>query len=349
MTSRLVSFGAIWFLLPSTGLAQFSKRRVLFIGNSYTERNDLPLLTARVAASQGDTLLYNSNLIGGATLQEHASDAVSVSQIRTVGWDVLVLQEQSQRPALPLSEVRVNVFPFARQLDSLRRRANPQAETLFYMTWGRKNGDATNCSRWPPVCTYMGMDSLLQLRYLMMADSNRASVSPVGAVWRAIRQTYPGIELYNSDEQHPSLAGSYAAACCFYACLFRKNPALITFDAGLPAADAANIRAVVKRVVFDRLTDWRVSRPNAPALVLSIESVPAQAGAYPNPATDLLTLPDVSPDALWLINSLGQVHWPIWSCNGPQVWVWLTGLAAGSYQLMWQQNGQQRGQRIVKQ
>lgn len=339
----------LWLLSALGAQAQVSKRRVLFIGNSYTERNDLPLLTARVAASRGDTLLYNSNLISGATLQDHTADAASVGKIQTAGWDVVVLQEQSQRPALPIDRVKATVFPFVRQLDSLRRRANPQAETLLYMTWGHKTGDVTNCPNWPPVCTYLGMDSLLQLRYLMMADSNRAGVSPVGAVWRYIRQNYPGIELYNPDNQHPSLAGSYAAACCFYACLFRKNPALITFDAGLSASDAANIRTAAKVIAFDRLTDWRLGPTGISLTILATEPLPKPVWAYPNPTTDLVRLDMAPPDELWLVNLLGQVHRPAFVAEKQQVRVSLQNVPSGVYQLMWLRAGQRNSHLIVKQ
>ena len=31
---------------------------------------------------------------------------------------------------------------------------------VFFMTWGRENGDDMNCPNWPPVCTYEGVDDL---------------------------------------------------------------------------------------------------------------------------------------------------------------------------------------------
>lgn len=58
-----------------------------------------------------------------------------------------------------------DVFPYAAQLCQLIRQHNPLAEPMFYMTWGRQNGDASNCVVWPAVFTYQGIDSLLQLRY----------------------------------------------------------------------------------------------------------------------------------------------------------------------------------------
>ena len=206
----------------TSGYAQQQIKSVLFIGNSYTYVNDLPGLLASVAQSAGDSVIYDSNCIGGYTFQLHSTNATTLQKIAQGNFNYVVLQEQSQLPSFPISQVQSSVYPYARTLDSLITIANPCTETVFYMTWGRKNGDASNCANWPPLCTYSGMDSLLRMRYEYMANTNNAFVSPVGAVWRHIRNNYPGIELYNADESHPSIAGSYAAACTFYSIIFRK-------------------------------------------------------------------------------------------------------------------------------
>jgi len=249
----------ILFFFLTAGL-QAKSIRVLFLGNSYTYVNSLPQLTADVASSVMDTVIFNQNTIGGYTLQQHLSDATSIGLIQAGNWDYVVLQEQSQLPSFPIAQVEQDVFPYAHLLDSIIDLYNPCGRTVFYMTWGRKNGDASNCAFYPPLCTYQGMDSLLNLRYRMMADSNDALVSPVGAVWHYIRDHDPLIELYQADESHPSAAGSYAAACCFYTCLFRKDPMNISYDFSLSAADADSIRRAVKAVVFDSLPEWNIGK-----------------------------------------------------------------------------------------
>ncbi len=234
--------------------------RVLFIGNSYTATNNLPQLLFDLAISAGDSLYFDSYIPGGATLSAHSLNTTTNTKIMQGNWDYLVLQEQSQLPSFPLPQVLAQVFPAVRYLDSLHTVHSPCGETMFYMTWGRKNGDAGVCPNWPPVCTYHGMDSLLRLRYRMLADSNHAVLSPVGSVWRYIRTHHPSIELYQLDESHPSLAGSYAAACSFYAALFRKNPAQASFNSSLPASVAADIRAAAKAVVYDSLLFWNIGK-----------------------------------------------------------------------------------------
>lgn len=246
-------------------VGQTLTKKVLFLGNSYTYSNDLPQLIANAAQSTNDVLLFDSNTPGGYRLQDHNSNSTSLSKIAQGNWDFVVLQEQSQLPSFPINQVNTQVFPYATSLNNLIISQNPCAETVFFMTWGRQNGDSQNCAVFPSVCTYEGMDDLLRERYMTMTINNQAIVSPVGAVWRYLRTHSPELNLYVSDGSHPSLLGSYAAACTFYTTLFRKDPTLISFNSSLTETDANTIKAAVKAVVFDHLTDWQIGNydPNS--------------------------------------------------------------------------------------
>ncbi len=256
--ARIILFFLAFLTIEAKVNGQSGTRKVLFLGNSYTQYNNLPLLLTNIALSSGDTLQTDANTPGGFTLMGHSKNEVSLAKINSQKWDYVVLQEQSQLPSFPSEQVETQVFPYARALDSLIKANNNCTKTVFYMTWGRKNGDAQNCPTWPPVCTYTGMDSLLALRYRKMADDNKALLSPVGAVWKYLRANSPSIELYNADESHPSLAGSYAAACSFYALILKKDPTLITNNGGLPTTQAAAIREAAKLIVYQKLRDWNL-------------------------------------------------------------------------------------------
>jgi PKD domain/Secretion system C-terminal sorting domain len=253
-------FISIIFLLVFIlhGALHAQSKRVLFLGNSYTAVNNLPLLLRNIALSTNDTLIIDSNTPGGYTLQLHTTNTTSQSKLMAGNWDFVVLQEQSQLPSFPDDQVAVEVFPYAKFLDSVINQYSPCAETVFYNTWGRKTGDASNCGSWPPVCSYEGMDSLLHLRYVQMATDNNALVSPVGVVWKYLRIMHPEIELYATDGSHPSAAGSYAAACSFYSVILRKNPVDITYNFGLTDTVARCIKEATKIVVYDSLSKWFV-------------------------------------------------------------------------------------------
>lgn len=246
--------------------------RVLFIGNSYTEVNDLPQMVMQVAGSMGETMTVASNTPGGCTFMQHCTNQ-SMTLICQGGWDVVVLQEQSQYPSFPQGQVEQEVFPYAARLVDSVYAHNPCAEPMFYMTWGRKNGDAQNAQFFPVLGTYEGMDSMLALRYGQMAHDNDASLCPVGRVWRYLRTYHPDIELYASDGSHPSVAGTYAAACAFYVMIFHRNPMDISHAPDLAAGVAQKIREAVCEVVYTQLEQWQRPRPQAEAEIGEISGL----------------------------------------------------------------------------
>ena len=235
-----------------------AQTQVLFIGNSYTGYNNLATMVENVAASAGYSFSNSSLTPGGATLYQHSQNASTYNQMGSKNWDYVVIQAQSQEPSFPNNQVATQTLPYADQLVDSIRSIVPCAQPTFFRTWGRENGDQWNCPYFPPLCTYEGMDSLLHLRYRMMADSNDAYLSPVGSVWKYIRDTDSTIALYTSDGSHPSLAGSYVAACTFFTIFTRSNPLNITFDANLDTAIASTIREATKLVVYDSLSLWNV-------------------------------------------------------------------------------------------
>lgn len=266
---------ALCLAVYSSAMCATDTARVLFIGNSYVQVNNLPDIIARIAADRGDVLIKTDVSVGGSTLQNHRANTTTLAQIAKKGWDYVILQEQSQLPAFPDAQVAQDCYPYARQLDSLVHLANPCAKTVFYMTWGRKNGDAGNCASFPLICTYDGMDSLLRSRYTILAQNNKALLAPVGVAWHKMRDTHPATDLYQPDESHPSEAGSYLAACTFYTIIFRKDPTAIIYGGSLSAADAANIRQVVKTQVWDSLAKWYRFTPAATRPVAAFTHTPA--------------------------------------------------------------------------
>jgi hypothetical protein len=234
--------------------------RVLFIGNSYTGVNDLPGMFYNLALSLGDTVYYESNSPGGFTFNMHTTNTTTLQKIALPGWDYAVLQAQSQEPSFSPSQVATNTYPFATKLDSLIHAANPCAKTMFYMTWGRKYGDASNCAFYPPVCTFTGMNDRLRASYLEMGADNFAQVSPVGVAWRKSREMDSTINLWSGDNSHPSVAGTYLTACVFYASIFKESPIGAPYLAGLTAPQASFLQGIADQTVFDSLNTWMLNQ-----------------------------------------------------------------------------------------
>jgi hypothetical protein len=312
----LCKYSFYLFLIAALSTTAQKSRKVLFLGNSYTYYNNMPQITEDLALSNGDTLNWSMEAPGGVYLSDHLNSQTSLNQIKNGDWDYVVLQEQSKALTLPGYQIGFTLNSIFK-LDSLINSHNTCVETMYYMTWGRKNGDPVFYRVYSGYTdsTYEYMDSLLRARYLHVADTNQAEVTPVGAVWRYLRVNHPNIELYAADESHPSLAGSYAAACSFYTTIFRKNPSNLSYDASLNASVALTIRQAVRAVVYDSLTNWSIGRfdslkdSSCPQVGMKEAVLKAQWTVYPNPSNGeiQLTLPENFKGSVSIYNSLGQV------------------------------------------
>ena len=228
--------------------------KVLFIGNSYTYVNDLPSLVTNLANSLGDYVSQSSSTAGGATLSNHAANNNTYTLINSDQWDFVVLQAQSQEPAFPDNQVDSQTIPYAIQIADSVYDNYFCSDVMMFMTWGRENGDP----QWQPISTYDGMQSRLRNAYLRMADSVQGSVSPVGMAWKRVRDNYPSIQLYTGDGSHPSMEGSYLAACTFYASIFRKSPVGATFISTVDTVVALQLQQAAHDVVLDSLDHWNL-------------------------------------------------------------------------------------------
>jgi hypothetical protein len=128
------------------------------------------------------------------------------------------------------------------------------------MTWGRKYGDQTNCPNYPPLCTFEGMTNRLRSSYKLMADQNQGIVAPVGPAWKNSWFADSTINLWVSDNSHPSPSGTYLTACVFYSTFFRKSPVGFPYTAGLSQDVAAYLQEVAWNTVNDSLETWNIGR-----------------------------------------------------------------------------------------
>ncbi|MEY4851889.1 MAG: hypothetical protein RIS99_284 [Bacteroidota bacterium] len=247
-------------LLANIGWAQ---TRVLFIGNSYTYVNGLPSLIQSLATIGGKSMVVDSALVGGYTFQNHSTDPTTMAKIRQGGWDFVVLQEQSQRPAFPPSQTAVEVFPYAQRLVDSIKKYSPCGKVVFFMTWGRRFGDQSNCASYPPICTYEGMSWRLRDTYLQLTQTHQAFCAPVGWAWRrSIRDDSTEV-LHDSDNSHPNQTGSYLSACVLYSTIFQSRVLANPFMYTLGHATALRLQSMSDSVVFDSLSVWNIT-PNFP-------------------------------------------------------------------------------------
>ncbi len=206
--------------------AQITACNALFIGNSFTARNDVPGLIAQLAAKSGKQFEHRLIQAGGASLRMHWNKGDAQREIQRGNYDYVILQEQSTLPIKNAARFHENV----RLFDDVIRAA--EAKMALYLTWARQNVPETQTA--------------LTAAYTSIGTELGALVVPVGLAWQRFLREHKEPVLHDKDQSHPTLAGSYLAACVFYAMLFRDKPA--GDAAGLSSADAALLQKIAWQV-----------------------------------------------------------------------------------------------------
>lgn len=234
--------------------------KVLWIGNSYTMYNDLPSMVKEIAATQDINIANTTVLKGGERLKGHLENPILLEQLRKGGWDFVVIQEQSSLPSYDTQSVMRETYPYAHTIDSIAKAHSPAVKTVFYMTWGHKNGNIRPREDYPLCNTYEGMQERLKTSYLEMTYANDAICAPAGMAWATVRKERPDIDLYVADTFHPSLAGSYLNAVTIFTTMYPRQ--FITgYFGGLDPDIALYLQRVAQATVLDNLRLLNISAP----------------------------------------------------------------------------------------
>ncbi len=236
--SRALALAALSIVLvsPTSHGARKQPLRILFVGNSYTNQS---------WAAIKDVLAghhLEKHVRGGAKLTGWAKDAKLSEKIKTGSWDYVVLQDQSQVPSLPGRFV-MGFHESSVTLDGRIRAAG--AKTVFFMTWGRRDGDKQNKNINP---TFEKMQARLSRSYRDAATKLKARVVPIGEVFAEIKKKHPALfpKLYKGDGSHPDRLGAYAVAYSFGWVIAGIDPAAHAKKKG---GDFPKVAAMVKKAM----------------------------------------------------------------------------------------------------
>lgn len=224
--------------------------RILFIGNSYTFVNDLPGMFAQLAGSGGHRVETGMAAEGGWTLAQHAGSSATLDKLAASQWDDVILQEQSEIPSIEQSRA-TQMYPAARQLVQKIRGAG--ATPIFFLTWAHRGG-------WPEngLPSYESMQGQINTGYLSIAQELAAPVAPVGAAWWTAVWQNSSLDLWQADGSHPTVQGTYLAACVFYAVVFRQSPEGLSYQAGLPPETAQALQTIAAKTVLSDPGKWNL-------------------------------------------------------------------------------------------
>lgn len=242
-----------------------ASQSLLMVGNSYTSSNNLPSMVRSMLSEVHENVVVERYAPGGRTLDDHVSATQSNTGLRRwlvtdpLPWTWVILQEQSQTGGL---YEFVN-FDFsleaARTLNALVSTVG--AETVFFQTWGRRDGDGTMPFIFPDFLT---MNEKLRIGYKTYVQETSTfdrptRLAPVGDAFEYLFRNPNATlvefrSLYTSDGSHPSVAGTYLSACVIFAILTGKDPRQVVYVPNNLNGDVATELQTVAHIVRSQNT-----------------------------------------------------------------------------------------------
>jgi hypothetical protein len=231
--------------------------RVLFVGNSLTEANDLPAMVERLARASGWPGRIECARVTrpGSSLEDHWTQGDARRAIRRGGWTHVVLQQGPSSISESREHLRKHAALFAREI-----RASG-AEVVLYGVW-------------PPRDRLAFLPDVTG-SYRLAAQDVGGRLVAVGEAWAAAWARDPSLPLYGGDRFHPSPAGTYLAAVLFVEALTGRaldalppdaRRALVPAGARLTPAQIESVHAAAASVRQD-------ARP-ARTIAITIDDLP---------------------------------------------------------------------------
>ena len=146
-------------------------------------------------------------------------------------FDVAIVQDCSQCPVHPQLKLVFHEFTKKNAQALRKHRATP----VFFMTWAYEDVPS--------------MTADLAVEYTTAGNANDALVIPAGLAFGKALYKRPSLRLYVDDKRHPTLAGSYLAACTVFASLYGRSPQGNKYTAGLDPELAAFLQGVAWETV----------------------------------------------------------------------------------------------------
>jgi hypothetical protein len=238
-----------------TSLGPDYPKTEMFIGNSFFYYNNgLPghVSLLEKAADPAHKQDYRATMvtIGGSGFDWH--DVESYFRPNAVGYysfdddnniifnkrarlyDAAVLMDCSQCPIHPQLK---SVFTDYAKKDADIVRAHG-ATPIFFMSWAYADKPE--------------MTAQLAEAYTVAGNANKALVIPAGLAFARARARQPELNLYAPDKRHPSLAGTYLAACATFAALTGRSPVGNSYLAGIDPPTAS----FLQQVAWDTVQDY---------------------------------------------------------------------------------------------
>ena len=235
-----------------TSLGPDYPKTAIFIGNSF--------------------FYYNNGMPGHVTLLEKAADPEHKQDYRNTmvtiggsGFDWHDVESYFRPNAVGsysfddnnniVFNKRDKLFDAAIMMDCSQCPIHPKLKSVF-TDYAKRDADIVRAKGTTPIF-FMSwayadkpeMTAQLAEAYTIAGKANNALVIPAGLAFARSVGKQPELNLYAPDKRHPSLAGTYLAACVVFAALTGKSPVGNSYLAGVDAPTAKFLQEIAWETV----------------------------------------------------------------------------------------------------
>jgi hypothetical protein len=233
--------------------------RILFIGSSYFNYNDLPGLFENLAESSGKKIYIQREIKNGLYLHDHARSTSTESKIKKEKWDYVILQGVGKITAYPDEFTDHPVKPALKTLYEKISKNCELTKMVFCLPWAFEDG-MTWMAEWTD--TYEDMQVKIYKNSIEYSKELGLIIAPVGWAWNKVLKDkqHPLHYLHMSDWNHPSLRGSYLMACVLFSTVFQESSVGVSYYNALPKDEAIYFQTVATNTVLESFDIWNISK-----------------------------------------------------------------------------------------
>lgn len=223
--------------------------QVLFIGNSMTYFNDMPILFKDLAASKGKNVEVTSYTLGGTGFVNHVNDNALYQTIRSKNYKYVVMQPGTSESGGASFPVSVTAERGRKLKDSIRKYS-PCSKIFLYEI---SNGIASQNG----YAGYFATQKVIKDSITKMSNLMQTEIIPAGEAARAHYTATQDLALHNSyGDVHPNPQGSYLIAASVYATLFQDRIFPSSFLNGMTQNKAEYYQQLADGTFFNNPAQW---------------------------------------------------------------------------------------------
>lgn len=175
--------------------------RILFVGNSLTYSNNIPLLVEELGASNGKSIATQTLAFPNYAIEDHWLEGKMQLAICQGSFDFVVVQQGPSSQA----DGRAMLLDYGQRIKDVCTSRG--TELAFFMVW-------------PAKANYHTFSGVIR-NYTDAASATNSILCPVGMAFKGYGDV-GDYRFYSSDGFHPSIEGSEMAAKIIYSTLVKN-------------------------------------------------------------------------------------------------------------------------------